>query len=75
MTYANPMHPALAEIAVGADHLLTEELARVLRRASQTIRKAYSLTGHYLGIRPVKLGNRLLWPKMDVNEALSGGVK
>jgi hypothetical protein len=69
------MSPTLAEIAAGTDHLVTEELARVLRRASQTIRKAYSQTGHYFGIRPVKFGNRLLWPVKDVAEVLMGGAK
>jgi hypothetical protein len=75
MTYAVPMPPTLAEIAAGTDHLVTEELARLLRRASQTIRKAYSQTGHYLGIRPVKLGNRLLWPIKEVSTVLTGGAK
>jgi hypothetical protein len=75
MIHAVPMSPTLAEIAAGTDHLVTEELARVLRRASQTIRKAYSQTGHYFGIRPVKFGNRLLWPVKDVAEVLMGGAK
>lgn len=75
MNHAVPMSPTLAEIAARTDHLVTEELARVLRRASQTIRKAYSQTGHYLGIRPVKMGNRLLWPAKDVAEAFTGGAK
>jgi hypothetical protein len=75
MTYAAPMPSTLAEIAAKTDHLVTEELAQILRRASQTIRKAYSQTGHYLGIHPVKLGNRLLWPIKDVIEALTGGTQ
>jgi hypothetical protein len=70
-----PMPPALAEIAARTDHLVTSELALVLRRATQTIRKAYSATGHYLGIRPRKLGNRLLWPIDDVAQVLAGGAQ
>ena len=54
--------PALAEIAANRDHLQTAEFARAFNRASQTIRKNYSLTGECFGIRPVKVGNRLLWP-------------
>lgn len=75
MNHAVPMSPLLAEIAARTDHLVTEELALVLRRASQTIRKAYSQTGHYFGIRPVKIGNRLLWPAKDVAEVFTGGAK
>lgn len=75
MTNAVPMHPFLAETATKTDHLRTDELARVLLRASQTIRKAYSQTGHYLGIRPIKLGNRLLWPIKEVAKLLGGGVQ
>lgn len=75
MTYDVSMPPTLAQIATKTDFLRTDELASVLRRASQTIRKAYSLTGHYLGIRPIKLGNRLLWRINDVAELLEGGAK
>lgn len=65
----------LAETATKTDHLRTDELAHVLLRASQTIRKAYSQTGHYLGIRPVKLGNRLLWPINEVAQLLAGAAR
>ncbi|QYF99649.1 hypothetical protein [Massilia sp. NP310] len=75
MYNAVPLPPVLAEIATTSDHLVTDELAHVLRRASQTLRKAYSTTGHYLGIRPKKIGNRLLWPIDDVATLLRGGVK
>ncbi len=75
MTYAVSLPPTLAEIATKTDYLRTDEFASELRRASQTIRKAYCLTGHYLGIRPVKLGNRLLWRIKDIAELLEGGAK
>jgi len=75
MTYAVSLPPALAKIALETDFLRTDELASVLRRASQTIRKSYSLTGNYLGIRPIKLGNRLLWRIKDIAELLEGRVK
>jgi len=75
MTHAVPTPSYLAETATKTDHLRTDELARVLRRASQTIRKANSQTGHYLGIRPVKLGNRLLWPIAEVAKLLGGAVR
>jgi hypothetical protein len=70
------LHPlkALTEISAGRDHIKTFEFARTFSRASQTIRKSYCLTGHYLGIRPIKLGNRLLWPVADIAALLNGGV-
>jgi hypothetical protein len=67
--------PALAEIAKGRDHIRTAEFARAANRASQTIRKNYCLQGECFGIRPVKFGNRLLWPVIDIAALLSGGRK
>ncbi|AXS80857.1 hypothetical protein HYN24_12985 [Dechloromonas sp. HYN0024] len=64
----------LGEIAAGRDHIQTSEFARAVNRASQTIRKNYCLTGACFGIRPVKFGNRLLWPVAEVAELLSGKV-
>jgi len=69
------LSPALARIASEGTDLVTNELASYLRCASQTIRKAYSLTGHYLGIRPLKLGNRLLWPINEVAQLLPKGAQ
>jgi hypothetical protein len=64
----------LSAISAGRDHIQTFEFARALSRASQTIRKSYCLTGHYLGIRPLKLGNRLMWPVAEIAALLNGGV-
>lgn len=66
--------PALAEIAAGRDHILTAEFARAANRATQTIRKNYCLTGQCFGIRPVKFGNRLLWPVEEIAHLLNGGA-
>lgn len=70
MTASTP--PALAEIAAGRDHIQTAEFARAASRASQTIRKNYCLTGECFGIRPVKFGNRLLWPVAEIAALLNG---
>lgn len=75
MTYDVQIPSYLAKIATKSDFLQTDEFASVMRRADQTIRKAYCLTGHYLGIRPVKIGNRLLWRIKDIAELLEGGAK
>lgn len=60
------MPPALAELARTKDFLKTEEFARVLCCMAQTIFKAHSKNGHYLGVRPLKVGIRLLWPIADI---------
>ena len=65
--------PALAEIAAGRDHIETAEYGRAVNRLSQTIRKTYNITGHCFGIRPVKFGNKLLWPVAAIAALLNGG--
>lgn len=65
----------LARIAQGRDHLLTPEFGRAIGRSGQTIRKNYCLTGEAYGIRPVKIGNRLLWPVQEIASLLAGGAK
>ncbi|SNX59268.1 hypothetical protein SAMN06296273_0708 [Nitrosomonas ureae] len=64
----------LAKLAIGRDHIQTDEIARVTNHKPQTVRKKYCLTGEYFGIRPVKLGNRLLWPVADIAKLLNGGI-
>lgn len=54
-------------------YLSTEALAAQLRIKPQTLRAALCRNGHYYGIRPVKMPNRLLlWPADAVNSLLSG---
>ena len=67
--------PVLAAIASGRDHIETDEYGKVTNHASQTIRKNYCLTGECFGIRPVKVGNKLLWPVVSIAAMLSGGAK
>lgn len=66
--------PNLAEISKGRDHIQTAEVARITNHKPQTVRKSYCMTGAYFGIRPLKLGNRLLWPVADIAKLLNGGV-
>lgn len=66
--------PNLAELAKDRDYIQTDEIATVTNHKPQTVRKSYCMTGAYFGIRPVKLGNRLLWPVVDIAKLLSGGV-
>lgn len=53
----------------------TEQLAAMLHIKPQSIRKRYSETGGYYGLRPTKLPNRrLMWPS-DSLVQLSGSAK
>lgn len=63
---------ALAEVSQGRDRITTAEYAKATCRASQTIRKNFCLTGACFGIRPIKVGNRLLWPVADIARLLNG---
>lgn len=74
MTISVEIQPALVAIAAGRDHINTGEFAHATDRANQTIRKNYCLTGECFGIRPVKFGNRLLWPVAQVAALLQKGV-
>lgn len=62
----------LAEVASGRDHIRTSEFARAVNKTAQTIRKNYCLTGECFGVRPIKIGNALLWPVSGIAELLSG---
>ena len=64
--------PALAATAQGRDLVTTAEFAKATARASQTIRKNYCLQGECFGIRPVKIGGRLLWRVTDIAALLNG---
>lgn len=65
---------ALAAIAAGRDYIQTAEFAHAANRASQTIRKNYCQTGECFGIRPIKFGNKLLWPVAEIAKLLNGGA-
>jgi len=53
----------------------TERAARELHVQPQTLRAALCRDGHYFGIRPVKLPNRMLaWPAEAVERVLRGEV-
>ncbi len=75
MQNQQPVPPALAALAAGRDHVVTDEYASVTNHASQTIRKNYCLKGECFGIRPSKVGNRLLWPVAEIAKLLNGGVR
>jgi hypothetical protein len=66
--------PGLSAIAGNRDLITTPEIAQVFNVASQTVRKNYSLTGQAYGIKPTKIGNRLLWSVAQIAEKLRGAL-
>ncbi|WP_333981572.1 hypothetical protein [Burkholderia gladioli] len=53
------------------EHVSTDELAAILAVDPQSIRKRYSQTGSYHGVRPTKLpSRRLLWPVDSVKRLM-----
>ncbi|MEN9862952.1 MAG: hypothetical protein RLZZ601_716 [Pseudomonadota bacterium] len=70
----NNLPPGLSTIAGNRDLITTPEMAQVFNVASQTVRKNYSLTGEAYGIRPTKIGNRLLWSVAQIADRLRGAL-
>lgn len=66
--------PGLSAIAGKRDLITTPEMAQVFNVASQTVRKNYCLTGQAYGIRPTKIGNRLLWSVAQISDKLRGAL-
>lgn len=56
-------------------YLVTDEAAFIVRRRPQTLRKAYSTTGAFLGVVPKKVGRRLLWPRDALMRLIEEGVQ
>lgn len=55
--------------------LTTEEVAKLARVQPQSIRAAVCRKGDWLGLRPIKLPNRLLlWDSDQVVKVLNGEV-
>lgn len=63
---------ALAAIADGRDFLETREFSRAINRSDQTVRKWYAREGQCFGVRPLKVGGRLIWPVSQIAALLSG---
>lgn len=54
--------------------ITTETFAEKLSLNPQSIRKRYSQTGAYYGVRPIKMRNgRLLWSESAVKNLIRGG--
>jgi hypothetical protein len=64
----------LAAVAGNRDLITTPELAQVFNVAAQTVRKNYSITGEAYGLKPIKIGNRLLWSVQQIAEKLKDAI-
>lgn len=72
--HINQIPQGLLAIAGSRDLITTPEFAKVFNVQPQTVRKNYCLTGEAYGIRPTKIGNRLLWSVARVAEKLQGAI-
>ncbi|SDF83005.1 hypothetical protein SAMN05216466_101209 [Paraburkholderia phenazinium] len=71
---AAPAQPQWAP-AEHNSYLTTEAFADTMGLHAQSVRKRYSQTGSYFGLRPVKLPNRrLMWDAEAVEMFLRGEV-
>ena len=66
--------PELAKLAGNRDAITTAEFAKAISGSQQTLRKNYCLTGNAYGIRPIKIGNRLLWPVREIALLIRGNT-
>ena len=66
----SPLPQGLLTITGSRDLITTPDFAQVFNVQPQTVRKNYCLTGHAYGVKPTKIGNRLLWSVVKVAERL-----
>lgn len=71
-TTQNHIPQGLSAVAGNRDFIQTPEIAQVFNIKPQTVRKNYCLTGEVYGIRPIKMGNRLLWSVAEIAARLEG---
>lgn len=72
--YVSLIPQGLLAIAGSRDLITTSEFAQVFNVQPQTVRKNYCLTGEAYGVRPAKIGNRLLWSVVKVAAKLQGAL-
>lgn len=70
----NPIPQGLLAIAGCRDLITTTEFALIFNIQPQTVRKNYCLSGEVYGIKPTKIGNRLLWSVTKIAEKLQGAL-
>jgi len=66
----NDLPPKLSSIAGDRDWITTGEFASTFSISSQTVRKNFSINGDCYGIKPTKIGGKLLWSVSKIAEKL-----
>jgi len=57
-------------------HVTTKQIAKILGVNPDTIRRSLCVNGHYLGLKPVKMPNRMLmWAVVNVDKLFSEDPK
>ncbi len=64
----------LSAVAGNRDLINTVEFAKVFNVQPQTVRKNYSIEGEVYGLKPIKIGNRLLWSVQQIAEKLKDAI-
>ncbi len=58
------------------NHITTKQLSKMLGVNSDTIRRGLCVNGHYLGLKPIKMPNRMLmWPVANIDKLFSENQK
>ena len=70
----NDLPPKLSSIAGDRDWITTGEFANTFSISSQTVLKNVCVSGDCYGIKPTKIGGKLLWSVARVAERLEGGL-
>ncbi len=63
--------PVLAAIARERDYVCTADFGRLVGCKGSTARKNHHLFGECFGVRPIKVGNRLMWPVDQITQLLT----
>ena len=72
--YTQSIPKGLSSLAGVRDLITTSEFALIFNIQPQTDRKNYCLSGEVYGIKPTKIGSRLLWPVTRIEEKLREAV-
>lgn len=64
----------LSAVAGNRDLINTTEFAKVFNVQPQTVRKNYSIKGEVYGLKPIKIGNRLLWSVQQIAKKLKDAI-
>ena len=73
MNRLKQMDQGLKNIFQGRDLIPTLDYADQIGMKPQTVRKNYCQTGEAFGLRPIKIGNRLMWRVNDVAKLIEYG--